>query len=227
MLLLSLPSLQPTAAPSCPAAATIRWVDEMVIGLNLCPWATRDSSKGFKLLETDDADDGLDTIALEAANLASRAHATKVWPTTLLVFNDPALDDIKCFATLCRRAKRRIDRTSEEPVALLGFHPARIDSGPGCNDRDVSDAGHYSVRSPFPLLQVLREVDLERARKQWAAQARSGGRGEALLLTGAGDAPVEEAALPGALGLLLENKRTLRRVGSRRLGEMLRLLRSV
>ena len=79
----------------------------------------------------------------------------------------------------------------------------------------------------FPLLQVLREVDLERAREQWAAQARSGGRGEALLLTGAGDAPVEEEALPGALGLLLENKRTLRRVGSRRLGEMLRLLRSV
>ena len=77
MLLLSLPSLQPTAAPSCPAAATIRWVDEMVIGLNLCPWATRDSSKGFKLLETDDGSTRLDTIALEAANLASRAHATR------------------------------------------------------------------------------------------------------------------------------------------------------
>ena len=101
----------------------------------------------------------------------------------------------------CNKAQRRVARRSEEPLALLAFHPDRCDSGPGCAN-DANDAGHYSVRSPLPTVQLLREADLEVAREQWASRR-------------------PDEPHPGALGLLLENKQKLRQLGTERLRDML------
>lgn len=181
--------------------ATRRWIDHFVIGMSLCPWASRESTRGFRLLATSDADHAMRLVVHEARGLASRADAQqRGWPTSLVVCDDPELDDLREFARFCRRAQRRCG--ADDAVALLGFHPLRLDSGPGCSS-DAADAGHFSVRSPYPLVQVLREADLAAAREQWASRNAN-------------------ANEPGALGLLMQNKRRLRAVGQDSLQLLLR-----
>jgi len=99
------------------------------------------------------------------------------------------------FPELARRCHSELKGTG---VDMLAFHRYRTDSGPGCSD-DVNDAAHFTVRSPYPTLQLLLQKDLEHARSQWADTdegRRSVARG-----------------LPGALGLLQQNKQRLRRLG--------------
>ena len=44
-------------------------------------------------------------------------------------------------------------------VDLLAFHRRRLDLGPGCH-ADTADAAHFTVRSPYPTLQLLMVSDL-------------------------------------------------------------------
>ena len=211
-----LPFLVAVATATLPLSskATLQWVDDLVIRLGLCPWATRDPARGFRLVACHDADTAMETVVREAAGLTQRARDAQrvVWPTTLVVVDDPRFDDVGPFATFCRSAEQSIKRdlvAEEDKVMLLGFHPRRLDSGPGCLPDDASDAGHFAVRSPYPLVQVLREVDLAEAREQYAARRAGSEDGY--------DAKAE----PGALGLLLLNKQRLREVGAVRLQQAL------
>ena len=200
------------AASHGTAAATLRWVEQLVVGLGLCPWATCDPERGFSLLVSSEANEAMEMVASEAEGLAARApkirqpagRPANFFPTSLVVVEDESLVcDVGAFASFCRHAQRRVARGSAGgEVALLGFHPERLDRGPGCRPSDPSDAGHFSVRSPYPTVQVLLESDLVIAREQWAARR-----------------PDDDES-PGALGLLLENKRRLRAIGSPRLRRM-------
>ena len=58
------------------------------------------------------------------------------------------------------------------------------------------------MRSPYPTFQLLRKADLATAREAWAAEHQPAG----------GDGVAVDAT-PGALGLLLDNKRKLRTLG--------------
>ena len=89
-------------------------------------------------------------------------------------------------------------------MELLAFHPTRSDAGPGCAAGDPTDAGHYSVRSPLPTIQLLRSDDLEASREAYAATR----------VPGAAIARARHPRAPGALALLLENKRRLRSLGA-------------
>ena len=203
------------AAPCTASAATLQWVQQLVIGRGLCPWASTDPERGFTLLTSPEANEALQMVESEAEGLAARAlnvqrpdgDASAFFPPTSLVVvtDEDMASDVGAFANFCQRAQRRVKRSSAGgDVALLGFHPDRLDRGPGCRPSDASDAGHFSVRSPYPTVQVLLESDLVLAREEWAAKR-----------------PDDE--FPGALGLLLENKRRLRAIGSTRLKRMFSL----
>lgn len=188
----------------CPSQhSTLRWIDEFVIGQRLCPWASESRrSPAFHLVTIGDASQFVEATVAAAAELASSSSSLSLCPTTLLVLDDRmAQSDVAHFAGLCRQASVLAARAAPS-VDLLGFHPARIDRGPGCS-ANAEDAAHYSVRSPLPTVQLLRRADLDAARRDYAARR-------------------SPSALPGALGLLYENKRRLRKTGSDVLREQLR-----
>ena len=54
----------PTATALSAYATTLRWVERLIIGEKLCPWAT--TQRGFRLLECSDADDGMALLLSEA-----------------------------------------------------------------------------------------------------------------------------------------------------------------
>ena len=170
------------------------WVDELVIGRGLCPWASEAIAASGLHLRAVPSVDAVQQVAMEEAE--SLLASTLRRPTTLLVVDaDVAVAD---FAHVARNIQERLLSTD---VDVLAFHPTRMDSGPGCTD-DPNDAAHYAVRSPLPTLQLLRRGDLTRARGDWKKS--------------------HDSPLPGALGLLHENKRRLRRLGPDVLAQLLR-----
>lgn len=178
--------------------AVLAWIERTVVKQGLCPWATRSlSSCDDRVLEIrvfSSADQLERAVALEARLLLPNEC---VRPTTLLVLERCV--DVGSFANLTRRAAASLASARLE-VDLLAFHPHRIDTGPGCS-ANTSDAAHFSVRAPLPTLQLLRQEELQRARAEWAETHGSG--------------------LPGALGMLNENKDRLRAIGSPTLAQML------
>uniref|UniRef100_A0A7S2MCC0 Uncharacterized protein n=1 Tax=Haptolina brevifila TaxID=156173 RepID=A0A7S2MCC0_9EUKA len=175
------------------AKATMAWIDELVIGRRLCPWASSSRhGPGFRLLMVSAVSD-LQSVATYAA--AELVTSNEERPTTLIVLNASAALDCTAFAKLCTDTAREL-AVNEPEIDLLGFHPSRVDTGPGCL-RNAEDAAHYSVRAPFPTMQLLRRADLDAARCEYAMAHRS--------------------ELPGALELLKGNKRNLREIGRKAL----------
>ena len=133
-----------------------------------------------------------DAVLREANSLRQRTmqdgiESTSGIFTTLLVFPDvaflgegPPQQNCGAFPTLVRQVQARLNQeylnlissdaaSLEAPpgrIDLLAFHRWRVDEGPGTT-HDTEDAAHFSVRSPYPTLQLLLGKDLLWARRQW------------------------------------------------------------
>ena len=194
----------PTARALTAAAAdtaTRKWIDRVVIGERLCPWAAPASPRILVVQEP-----SLALLDEEAALLL----AERPLSTTLVVCCDESLrTDARSFGRLF--VSLQAECSAGPGVDLLAFHPMRSDAGPGCAAGDPTDAGHYSVRSPLPTIQLLRSEDLESSREAFAGRR----------VQGAAAARARHPRAPGALALLLENKRRLRSLGTPMLQRLL------
>ena len=181
--------------------ATRRWINRVVIGERLCPWAAPASPRILVVQEP-----SCELLDQEVALLL----AEKPLSTTLVVCCDESLrSDARSFGHLFKSLQAGC--AVGHGVDLLAFHPMRSDAGPGCVSGDPTDAGHYSVRSPLPTIQLLRSEDLETSRAAFAGNR----------VQGAALARARHPRAPGALALLLENKRRLRSIGTPMLQRLL------
>ena len=143
----------------CPLQATARWLDGWIINQNLCPFAA--PFRGHtKILEVR-GEETAAVIAAEVQELAALDAQHKA--TTLIVL--PELAD---FADLMHWQERETERLEaahpDPPVQLIAFHP---DAAFGEMDDDPAD---LSMRSPLPMLHLLRNSDVEAAEEQWSKQ---------------------------------------------------------
>lgn len=140
-------------------AATQRWLEVAVIGLNLCPFAKAVHVKRqirYVVTEARSADELLSALRDEMELLA-RANPQDI-DTTLLI-HPQALTDFIEYSVFLRQADRALRQGGYEGVLqIASFHPAYVfaDSAPG-------DVENCSNRSPFPMLHLLREDSVEQA----------------------------------------------------------------
>jgi hypothetical protein len=140
-------------------AATQRWLEVAVIGLNLCPFAKAVYVKQqirYVVTEARSADELLSALRDELALLA-RVDPQDI-DTTLLI-HPQALTDFIEYSAFLRQAERALRQGGYEGVLqIASFHPAYVfaDSAPG-------DVENCSNRSPFPMLHLLREDSVEQA----------------------------------------------------------------
>jgi uncharacterized protein len=140
-------------------ADTRRWVERAVIGLNLCPFAKAVQAKGLVHYVPSNSDSFADVMqALEAEAAELVAMPPEARDTTLLVLPN-GFDEFLLFQQLVAEGERRLARLGlEGTLQLAHFHPQfRFAEG------DDADAGHYSNRSPYPTLHLLREASIDRA----------------------------------------------------------------
>ena len=142
-----------------PIAATRRWLERAVIGLNLCPFAKAVHVKRqvrYVLCEAREPAGLLQVLEAELAHL----HATDpaVTDTTLIVHPHVLRDflDYNQFLDEADAAVERLDLAGEIQVA--SFHPDYVFAGTAHDD-----PANGTNRAPFPTLHLLREAGIDRA----------------------------------------------------------------
>jgi hypothetical protein len=112
------------AAKSCPVEACRTWVDSMVIGLSLCPWAkpVRDSG-GLRYTVTHAREaEGLSAALLHEIDLLQSDPEIE---TTLLVHPHVFADDFLAFTQYTQNTEAWMqDEGLVDDFQLVGFHPA-------------------------------------------------------------------------------------------------------
>ncbi|HEX6705975.1 MAG TPA: DUF1415 domain-containing protein [Albitalea sp.] len=145
--------------PEQAIAETRAWVDRIVIGLNLCPFARAVQAKGqvrYVATEAADADALLQVLADELVALA-RTPADQV-DTTLLV-HPRALADFDEYNHFLDAADAAVRALGLEGVLqVASFHPHYRFAG-----TDADDVTNATNRSPWPTLHLLREDSISRA----------------------------------------------------------------
>lgn len=140
-------------------AATRRWLERAVIGLNLCPFAKAVHVKRqvrFVLSDARDTDALRDDLERELRLLA--ATPAEEIDTTLLVHPHVLGDflDYNDFLDVADRTLRRLRLEGEIQVA--SFHPDYVFAG-----EPADDPSNLTNRTPHPTLHLLREASIDRA----------------------------------------------------------------
>jgi uncharacterized protein len=140
-------------------AATRRWLERSVIGLNLCPFAEgvyRGGRVLFRVSETRSASGLLEELRAELTGLRDADPLDR--ETTLLIHPWVLADFIEYneFLDVCEAAI--VDLSLEGELQVASFHPQYRFEGSGPEDIE-----NYTNRSPYPMLHLLREASIDRA----------------------------------------------------------------
>jgi hypothetical protein len=139
--------------------ATVHWLEQAVIGLNLCPFAKAVHVKGQIRYVVSDADTPealLEKLMEELQYLADTDPA--LVDTTLLIHPGVLADfeDYNEFLDVADAALEDLGLDGELQVA--SFHPDYQFA-----ETHKNDIENYTNRSPYPTLHLLREDSVERA----------------------------------------------------------------
>ncbi|MET0229328.1 MAG: DUF1415 domain-containing protein [Rhodanobacteraceae bacterium] len=146
-----------TIAEAAILAATRRWVERAVIGLNLCPFARAPFIHGrlhFRISRARDTDDLLADLRDELAAL--QAADPRVRETTLLI-HPHVLTDFYEYNDFLWDADAEVRALGlEGDLQIASFHPDYQFAD------TVADAvENYTNRSPYPMLHLLRESSID------------------------------------------------------------------
>ncbi len=137
--------------------ATRKWVEDVVVGYNLCPFAKRELVRNrvrFVVSEAETEDELLQALHSELQRLEDEPEIE----TTLLV-HPGVLQDFGPYNEFLDAADGLLAYLEMEGVyQIASFHPDYQFAG-----TEPDAAENYTNRSPFPMLHLLREASLEAA----------------------------------------------------------------
>lgn len=137
--------------------ATRRWVSDVVIGLNLCPFARRELvNERIRFVATDAGSEEELLMALQDELVVLSEHPEV--ETTLLI-HPAVLQDFGAYNEFLAVTEGLLEQLQLVGIyQIASFHPDYQFGG-----TEPGDAENYTNRSPYPMLHLLREDSLERA----------------------------------------------------------------
>ncbi len=138
-----------------------KWITEVVVGLNFCPFAARPLKTGkihFSINKGATLKSALETFAEVCSMLDENDEmetAIVILPEGFVSFND-YLYLVDCCEQLI------VKEGYEGTYQVASFHPEYVFQGSVEND-----PANYTNRSPYPLLHLLREEMLENALEKY------------------------------------------------------------
>lgn len=144
--------------------AVVRWLNDVVIGLNLCPFAGKPAGENRVRIVISAADD--DELLLQdlqrEMELLDEAPASAIETTLVVIPNH--LHDFFDYNQFLNWAEKLIKRHGWSGVYQLAtFHPDYCFAGAG-----PEDAENLTNRAPYPVLHIIREASLEQALQYYA-----------------------------------------------------------
>ncbi|MEP0203073.1 MAG: DUF1415 domain-containing protein [Halioglobus sp.] len=146
-----------TGQPDQALALTKNWVEKIVIGMNLCPFASRDWDQG-RVRSTVCNEHDAESVLLALASEMQLLESDDSIETTLLVLTE-TFEDFGDFNQFLDLADALLESLGYVGVFQLAtFHPDYVFA-----DSDDTDPANCSNRSPLPMLHLLREASLSKA----------------------------------------------------------------
>lgn len=137
---------------------TQRWVEVMVVGLNLCPFAApevKNNAIRYAVSHAESLPLALEGFLSELDRIQSAEEAEL--STTLLAFTQLA-DDFDDFLELLDYCQQLLEESGLDGVfQLASFHPAYCFEG--VEERDITN---WTNRAPFPTIHIIREGQMSR-----------------------------------------------------------------
>ncbi|MET0103503.1 MAG: DUF1415 domain-containing protein [Sedimenticola sp.] len=140
-------------------AATEQWIREVVVELNLCPFAEPVVSSGRISYAVSDAGDEEEIFRdlLQALDHFQQQDEQAV--ATGFFILSRGLDDFQQYNEFLDLVDGLLEESGLQGVIqIAGFHPRYLFEG-----SDEKDPANYTNRSPYPMFHLIREDDLESA----------------------------------------------------------------
>lgn len=140
-------------------AVTRAWLETVVIGLRLCPFAASPYQRGlvrYRVSEQQTVEGLTEELGQELEHLA--AADARNCETSLLIHPHVLVDFLDYNQFLDRADAVLAGLGLEGELQIASFHPDYQFAGSAANDIE-----NYSNRSPYPMLHLLRESSVTRA----------------------------------------------------------------
>lgn len=138
-----------------------KWLETVIIEHTFCPFAKREFETGrihYAVIEQMDLERQLTRIISECValdNAPNRETSLLIFPTSLLDFED--------YLDALTLANALLEAQNYSGIyQLASFHPDYVFEGV-----PADDPSHYTNRSPYPLIHILREASVERVLKTY------------------------------------------------------------
>lgn len=144
-----------------PTAQTKKWITDVVIGCNFCPFAAREVKLDrvrYEITDTNDLAIALELLINECRKLDENPNIE----TTLLIFSQgfTSFDDYLGLVSLAEQTLKH--HRYEGVYQVASFHPFYC-----FDEEEEDDAANYTNRSPYPMLHLLREESIEKALEKY------------------------------------------------------------
>jgi uncharacterized protein len=138
---------------------TQQWVEQFVIGLNLCPFARhpyRTNKVRYVVFEGNNTEKLTEKLVMEINHLLETSPS--VLETTLIILPEMLadFDEYLDYLEISEFVLAELDL--DEAVQVASFHPDYQFDG-----TQPTDVENFTNRSPFPMLHLLREDSIDRA----------------------------------------------------------------
>lgn len=145
--------------PEHALAATRAWVERVVIGLDLCPFAAAPARQGRIRYRVSAATTPADLLADLREELALLVDADPAEIGTTLLIAPYTLADFLAYNDFLDEVDATLAELDLDGVVqVASFHPDYTFA-----DAEPDDPADYSNRSPHPMLHLLREDEISRA----------------------------------------------------------------
>lgn len=138
-------------------AQTKKWITDVVIACNFCPFAAREVKRGsvhYEVLQDTEVDAVMDAVK-KILLLLDEDPAIE---TSLLILpND--FENFEDYLDLVATTEGLLEENDYESIyQVASFHPQYLFAG-----SSDDDPGNYTNRSPYPMLHFLREESVSKA----------------------------------------------------------------
>ena len=140
--------------------ATLKWVDDIVIKHNFCPFAryVRTPNQIRCVVVSGDAGNVIQSLYDELRHLEENNSTA----TTLIALTHSSVADFNGYLDVLAIGENMLhDWGYSGTYQLASFHPDYVFDG-----SNVNDAENYTNRSPYPLFHLIREADITRYMKK-------------------------------------------------------------
>jgi uncharacterized protein len=136
---------------------TKKWITEVVIGCNFCPFAAHAMRKNRVHYQVEISDDVNICLAAFQRELMRLDKEPSV-ETSFLIFPGAFNNFDNYLDALAVAEKLLLEKGYEGVYQLASFHPLYLFAG-----SDEMDAANYTNRSVYPMFHLLREESIDRA----------------------------------------------------------------